>query len=88
MDVTAFMTRRETPEDAAEVVQKFAGYLERYGDDVAAHDVDGTQVTVADLGGGYFDGVFQIGNVAAGVSAVEGAEATVKAATAILEKLK
>ena len=45
-------------------------------------------VTFADMGGGDFDGVCQVGDVIAGVTAVQGRDAAVKAMTFLLKELK
>ena len=86
-DVTAFMSRRDSAEEAAAVKEQYVGYLEEYGDDVQRHDVDGVEVVVGDLGGGYYDAVFTTGDVIAGVSAVEGSELALQGATELLGKL-
>ncbi|MEX2015593.1 MAG: DUF6599 family protein [Candidatus Hydrogenedentales bacterium] len=86
-DMTAFMSRRDSAEEAAQVKESYAGYLEEYGEDVQRHDVHGIEVIVGDLGGGFYDAVFASGDVVGGISATEGADAALKGATALIEKL-
>ncbi len=86
--VTAFMSTRDTTEDAADIVEKYKGYLTDYGDNVETVDVDGTPVTIGDLGGGYYDAIFHLENTVAGVSAIEGKDATLAAAKAEMERLQ
>lgn len=84
--VKAFMSRRSSEEEAGKIVEQYAGYLEEYGDDLERKTVEGTEYIVADLGGGFYDGVFRVGSVVAGVSAVEGGADAVVAASAVIQK--
>ena len=86
-DVTAFMSRRDSADEAGQVKEAYVGYLEEYGDDVQRHDVDGTEVVVGDLGGGFYDAVFATDDIVAGVSAVEGPELALQGATELINKL-
>ena len=85
-DVNAFMTRRPSEEEAADILRQYLGYFEEYGDDASVETVNGVEIHMADLGGGYYDGVFKTGAIVAGVSATEGRDATLQAAQAILQK--
>ena len=87
-EVTAFMTRRGSNDEAADIVKQYRGYFADYGEDIQQKTVDGTGIALADLGGEYYDAVFQLDDVVAGVSATKGAEFTEKAAKALLALLK
>jgi hypothetical protein len=50
--------------------------------------IEGAAVMLADMGGGNFDGVCQVGDVIAGVTEVKGRDAAVKAMTFLLKGLK
>lgn len=82
-----FITRRENAEDAAAVYQLYLGYLEEYGmsTEVIAHG--GLEISLGDLGGGYFDGGFVIGDTVAGISAVRGKEEATAAIKAFADRL-
>ncbi len=86
-EFTAFVARCESTDRAAEVLAKYRAYLEQYGDMAETASIDGASVTFADVGGGSFDGVCQVGDVIAGVTAVKGRDAAVKAMTFLLEGL-
>ncbi len=86
--VTAFMTRRGSEAEAADILKQYIGYMNEYGENVRTHTNDGVDMTVSDLGGGYLDVVFQLGNIVAGVSSVEGEENAITAAKVVHAKLK
>lgn len=86
--VTAFMTRRDSEAEATDILKQYIGYMNEYGENVKPQSIDGVDMTSADLGGGYMDVVFQIGDIVAGVSSVEGEEVAISAAKAVLGKLK
>lgn len=86
-EFTAFVARCASAEDAAEVLAKYKAYLEEYGDMAEPARIDGRSVTFADLGGGSFDGVCQVGDVIAGVTALKDRDAAVQAMTFLLEGL-
>jgi hypothetical protein len=50
--------------------------------------IEGASVVFAEVGGGDFDGACQVGDVIAGVTAVKGRDAAVKAMTFLLQEMK
>ncbi len=69
--VTAFLSRRDTPETAKEVVSRYKEYARKYGKRVDRIKQDGVELTICDMGGD-FDVIFQKGRFVGGVSSVDG----------------
>ena len=86
-EFTAFVARCKSVDHAAEVLAKYRAFLEQDGSMAEPAMIKGASVLFADVGGGDFDGVCQVGNVIAGVTAVKGRDAAVKAMTFLLEGL-
>lgn len=86
-EFTAFVARSDSAENATEVLAKYKAYLEQYGDMTEPATIKGATIMFADVGGGYFDGACQIGDLIAGVTAVKGRDAAVAAMTFLLEGL-
>lgn len=86
--VKAFITKRASGDDAAVVLGEYHKYLADYGDEVEKYEVDGVEVAIADLGGGFYDAVFRVGDTVAGITALQGADATKAAAAKLLGLLK
>lgn len=86
-EFSAFVSRCESAVQAAEVRARYKAYLEEFGDMAESVTIDGVSVTFADVGGGSFDGVCQVGDVIAGVTEVPSRDAAVKAMTFLLEGL-
>ncbi len=87
-NITLFLSKQESETIAADKVKQYLGYLEKYGDDVEQTEIDGVTCSSGDMGGGFFDAAFQFGSYIAGVSAVQGREDGIKAATWFLSALK
>jgi hypothetical protein len=85
---TGFVARCKSADHAAEVLAKFKAHLEEFGDLAEPAKIEGASVMFAEVGGGDFDGVCQVGDVIAGVTAVKGRDAAVKAMTFLLKGLK
>jgi hypothetical protein len=87
-EFTAFVSRCATEEQAATAAAKYGAYLGEFGEKGEPADVGGRRVLVADLGGGSFDGVCQVGDLVVGVTGVKGREAAVEAMRFVLEGLR
>lgn len=68
--VTAFLSRRDSPESARDAVDRYIEHAERYGDGVERLTVDGVGLVTCDMGGNY-DVVFRNGALVGGVTGVE-----------------
>jgi hypothetical protein len=84
---TAFVARCKSADNAVAVLAKYKAYLEEFGDMAEPAKIEGASVMFADVGGGYFDGACQVGDVIAGVTEVKGRDAAVKAMTFLLKGL-
>jgi hypothetical protein len=87
-EFTAFVARCKSADNAAEVLAKYKAHLEEFGDMAEPAKIEGASVMFADMGGGDFDGVCQVGDVIAGVTEVKGRDAAVKAMTSVLKGLR
>ncbi|WP_435005612.1 DUF6599 family protein [Tundrisphaera lichenicola] len=87
-EFTAFVARCKSEADASEILAKYKAHLEEFGDLAEPARIEGASVMFAEAGDGGFDGVCQVGNVIAGVTAVKGRDAAVKAMTFLLKGLK
>jgi hypothetical protein len=87
-EFTAFVARCKSANNAAEVLAKYKAHFEEFGEMAEPAKIAGAAVMFADLGGGNFDGACQVGDVIAGVTAVKGRDAAIKAMTFLLEGLK
>jgi hypothetical protein len=87
-EFTAFVARCKSEADAAEILAKYKAHLEEFGDMAEPARIEGASVMFAEAGDGGFDGVCQVGDVIAGVTAVKGRDAAVKAMTFLLKGLK
>jgi hypothetical protein len=87
-EFTAFVARCKSTNNAAEVLAKFKAHFEEFGDTAEPAKIEGVPVMFADAGGGDFDGACQVGDVIAGVTAVKGRDAAVKAMTFLLKGLR
>ena len=85
---TAFVARCKSADNAAEVLAKYKVHLEEFGVMAEPAKIEGAPVMFADMGGGDFDGACQVGDVIAGVTAVKGRDAAVKAMTFLLKGLR
>jgi hypothetical protein len=86
-EFTAFVARCKSADNAAEVLAKYKAYFEEFGEMAEPAKIERSEVMFADLGGGDFDGACQVGDVIAGVTAVKGRDAAVKAMTFLLKGL-
>jgi hypothetical protein len=87
-EFTAFVARCKSTANAAEVLAKYKAHLGEFGHMAEPAKIEGTSVMFAEVGGGDFDGVCQVGDVIAGVTAVKGRDAAVKAMTFLLNGLR
>lgn len=87
VEFTAFVSRCQSADHAAEVLAKYKGYLEEFSEMAGPAKIEGASVMFANVGGGSFDGVCQVGDVIAGVTAVKGRDAAVQAMTFLLKGL-
>ncbi len=87
-EFTAFVARCKSADNAAEVLAKYKVHLEEFGDIAEPAKIEGVSVTFADIGGGDFDGVCQIGDFIAVVTAAKGRDAAVTAMTFLLKGLR
>ncbi len=86
VEFTAFVARCKSADHAAEVLAKYRAYLGEFGDLAEPVRIKGSPVLFGEVGGD-FDGVCRVGDVIAGVTAVKGCDAAVKAMTFLLEGL-
>jgi len=87
-EFTAFVARCKSADNAAEVLARYKAHLEEFGDLAEPARIEGASVMFADMGGGDFDGVCQVGVVIVGVTAVKGRDAAVEAMTTLLKGLR
>ncbi len=87
-EFTAFVARCKSVDNAAEVLGKYKAHLQEFGELGEPAKIGGASVLFADMGGGDFDGVCQVGDVIAGVTAVRSRDAAVKAMTFLLKELR
>ena len=87
-EFTAFVARCKSDANAAEVLAKYKTHLEEFGTMAEPARIEGASVMFAEAGDGGFDGACQVGDVIAGVTAVKGRDAAVKAMTFLLKGLK
>ena len=85
---TAFVARCESADNAAEVLAKYKAHFEEFGEMAEPAKIEGASVMFAKASDGDFDGACQVGDVVAGVTAVKGRDAAVKAMTFLLKGLK
>ena len=87
-EFTAFVARFKSADNAAEVLVKYKAHLEEFGKMAEPAKIEGASVMFAEVGGGDIDGACQVGDVVAGVTAVKGRDAAVRAMTVLLKELK
>jgi hypothetical protein len=87
-EFTAFVARCKSAANAADVLARYKAHLEEFGDMAEPAEIEGASVMFADMGGGEFDAACQVGDVIAGVTAVKGRDAAVKAMTVLLKGLR
>ena len=87
-EFTAFVARCKSADNAAEVLAKYKAHFEEFGDTAEPAKIEGAAVMFADAGGGDFDGACQVGDIVAGVTAVKGRDAAVRAMTFLLKGLR
>ena len=83
---TGFVACCKSADNAAEVLAKFKAHLEEFGDMAEPAKIEGA-VMFAGVGGGDFEPL-QVGDVIAGVTAVKGRDAAVKAMNFLLKGLR
>jgi hypothetical protein len=84
--VTAFLSRRDTPETARAVVSRYKEYARKYGEKVDHIKQDGVELAICDMGGD-FDVIFQKGRMVGGVSSVDGPTLALRAAIDLWNQL-
>src|SRR4051795_1599304 len=87
-EFTAFVARCKSAANAAEVLARYKAHLEEFGKMAEPAKIEGASVMFAEAGDGNFAGACQVGEVIAGVTAVKGRDAAVKAMTFLLKGLK
>ncbi len=87
-EFTAFVARCKSAQNAADILAKYKAHFEEFGDLARPARIEGASVLLAEVGGGVFDGVCQVGDIIAGVTAVKGRDAAVKAMTFLLKELR
>lgn len=87
-EFTAFVSRCKSADDAAGVLARYRTHLQEFGAMGEPATIAGRTVMFADMGGGDFDGVCQVGDLIAGVTAVKGRDAAVRAMTFVLGEMK
>ena len=85
---TCFVSKRDSKEDAENIRAQYIQFIEDYGDGLEHVTVDGVDLAVGDLGGGYTDVIFVLDTRIAGITGVRGKDSAVEAAKAFLSKLK
>lgn len=86
--VTLFVSRRATEQEASDKVEKYMNYLAEYGEGLDVVKFGGITMAYADLGRGFYDVVFRIGTLFAGVSTVQGRDEAIQAAQNALSMLE
>lgn len=86
-ETSVFLSRQETPDKARENLEKYAGYLKTYGTGPERLDLEGLNVLVGAIGGGYFDAVFVRGRYLAGVTNVAGHDEALRAVREFAKEL-
>lgn len=86
--IRAFVSLRQSADDAAAIVEKFHEYSENYSDGAETTTVDGVEIVLADWGGGYYDAAFQVGEYVAGFTNAEGRETVENAAKELISGLR
>ncbi len=84
-ELTAFVSRSETEEQAAQVLAKYTEYLSSYGT-VVEGSAGGAALHLGDLGG-FYDAVFGEGRYVAGVNQAEDPELARRWATTLAQQL-
>lgn len=84
--VTAFLSRRDTPETARAIVSRYKEYARKYGERVDRIKQDGVELTICDMGGD-FDVIFQKGRLVGGVSSVDDPTLALRAAIDLWNQL-
>lgn len=87
-EISAFVSRAASEADAKDRHAKYVEYMRSYGTEVDESTVNDQSLTVADMGGGYYDVVAHEGSFVAGVTAVAGKELALRAASEWLRALK
>jgi hypothetical protein len=87
-EFTAFVAQCKSAANAAEVLAKYKAHLAEFAHMAEPAKIEGTSVMFAEVGGGDFEGVCQVGDVIAGITAVKGRDAAVKAITFLLKGLR
>lgn len=72
-ELTAFLSRQKTPEQAAQILGQYLGYLKEYGTVAEGRTESGVAFHLGELGG-FFDAVFSEGGYVGGVSQAEDRE--------------
>jgi hypothetical protein len=84
--MTAFLSKRESPESAEATAARYAEYAKRYGEDAARMTADGVELLVCDMGGSY-DVLFQKGRLVGGIYSAEDKNLAIQAAAELWSQL-
>ena len=85
--VTAFLSRRDTPETAKTVVSHYREYAQKYGERADRIEQNGVELTICHMGGD-FDVIFQKGRLVGGVSSVDGRTLALQAAIDLWNQMR
>jgi hypothetical protein len=85
-EVTAFLTRRGSPQEAREVYGRYVAYLRKYGRVVAQGSAEGGAVAEGEIGG-FYEAAFAKGAVFGGVTGARGREVAKERAKMLMDGL-
>jgi hypothetical protein len=77
--VTAFLSRRDSPESARDAIGRYIEHAELYGEGLERVTADGVELVTCDMGGSY-DVIFQKHRLVGGVTGVEDREVAIQTA--------
>ena len=86
VEVTAFLSRQESPQQARQTLDAYLAYLQSYGEITARRSIGASTLHVGDLGG-FYDAVFQQDDIVGGVAMAEDQTAAEQVATILLRNL-
>jgi hypothetical protein len=84
---TSFVALHDSPQAAEETLEKYLAYLRDYGEVSDPRTVAGTRVFTGDFGG-FYDVIFQRGNLFGGVNLAEGRQLAEDGADALLRAIE
>ena len=85
--VTVFLSRRDSVENAADAITKYAEHAHLYGENIEQLNINGVELTSFDMGDIY-DVVFQKGTLIAGVTEAQDPDVGIQAAVDLWKQLQ